>query len=624
MIGDRNSKSVKVSVIALIIGIGGFGIMLLLYLAYEICIFPTRISEEKTIPHVELPETGVGDYRVFVTSTTYDGNLGGLSGADAICQNLADTSSLGGRWRAWLSTNSTQARDRVNDVAYYLVNNTTKVCDDRTDLTDGTIGNIINIAENQTSIGGYVWTGTNADGTAHLNNCNNWTSNLDSSSGVYGNTNSSDGAWTNAGTEPMGGCASRYHLYCFEVIRDRDRDGYLEEIDCNDNNPAVFPGASETCNNVDDNCNGQIDENLRRQCGSDIGDCTSGTQTCNAGVWGRCVGEIGPVTEQCDGRDNDCDGSVDESLTRQCGTNEGICTMGVERCASGSWGKCSGVQPQHEVCDSLDNSCDGQVDEGCSCRSGSTQQCSKDTGECAVGTQWCEQGVWGRCLGGKSPSSEICDGRDNDCDTQVDENLTKSCGNDMGACKSGTSFCTEGVWAECTGKIDPSEEICDDLDNDCNGTVDEGCGCVLGEVRECGIDEGECQKGSQTCEGNVWSDCDGCINPKEEVCDGKDNDCDGDIDDDFVCEEAEVGEVKEEQISSTTSERGNAISDTLGNIDIAKVFIVGIVSAIATILVGVSLSKYNKLKKKKAVKRFKEGERIKPKRSSPVRKSPLG
>ncbi|MBL4634871.1 MAG: DUF1554 domain-containing protein [Kofleriaceae bacterium] len=75
-----------------------------------------------------LPDAMATRSRVFVTSSQFSGNLGGLSGADSICQGAAESANLGGNWRAWLSTPTVSAIDRIADVApWYLPDRTTVV-----------------------------------------------------------------------------------------------------------------------------------------------------------------------------------------------------------------------------------------------------------------------------------------------------------------------------------------------------------------------------------------------------------------------------------------------------------------------------------------------------------------
>ncbi|HJO67274.1 MAG TPA: MopE-related protein, partial [Sphingomonas sanguinis] len=69
---------------------------------------------------------------------------------------------------------------------------------------------------------------------------------------------------------------------------------------------------------------------------------------------------------------------------------------------------------------------------------------------------------------------EVCDALDNDCDGTTDEGLVRVCGSDVGACSEGQATCLEGEWGACEGDVEPIPEVCDGEDNDCNGMTDEG------------------------------------------------------------------------------------------------------------------------------------------------------
>jgi MYXO-CTERM domain-containing protein len=269
----------------------------------------------------------------------------------------------------------------------------------------------------------------------------------------------------------------------------------------------------EVCNNIDDDCDGLIDEGFTKYCNrpshpaqdlcTDPGEtlCNGVDDNCNGatdeGLLNLC-GTCGPApTEICDLVDNDCDTLTDEG---------GVCTPGCT--------------PTAEICNNRDDDCDTMIDDGV------TRPCGSSIGECRPGTQTCTAGTWGPCAGSVGPVAETCDNRDNDCDGRTD-GFTRPCGSSVGVCRPGTQLCTAGSWsADCVGAYTGGPEVCNLLDDDCDGSTDEG---DPGGGGECGGSVGECLPGTRHCVGGALV-CVGGRDPVPETCNNRDDDCDGSTD----------------------------------------------------------------------------------------------
>ncbi|TQF14393.1 hypothetical protein FJV41_19030 [Myxococcus llanfairpwllgwyngyllgogerychwyrndrobwllllantysiliogogogochensis] len=343
--------------------------------------------------------------------------------------------------------------------------------------------------------------------------------------------------------------------------------GFVQEIDCNDYMSTTYPGAPEVCNGTDDNCDGEVDDGNPsggESCATgQLGVCATGTTACTEGNV-VCQQNQSASEEQCDGLDNDCDGSADDGNPgglAACTTGaEGVCGAGVTYCTHGAI-ECAPVQgPSTESCDSLDNDCDGTIDEGVKTTfyrdadgdsfgspSQTTQACSAPAGYVANASD-CDDGNAGTRPG----ASETCDGVDNNCNGTADEGAKTTFyrdadGDSFGSPSQTTQACSVpgGYVANASdcddgnaGTRPGASEVCDSVDNNCNGTTDEGVkttfyrdadGDSFGSpgqtTQACSVPGGYVTNASDCNDGNAG------IRPgASEVCDSVDNNCNGTTD----------------------------------------------------------------------------------------------
>ncbi|MEZ4265840.1 MAG: MopE-related protein [Myxococcota bacterium] len=314
--------------------------------------------------------------------------------------------------------------------------------------------------------------------------------------------------------------------------------------------PGGPTGDDADCNGVDDDCDGSTDESFvsgPTSCG--VGVCAStGMTTCTAGVVGDTCKAGRPTggDANCDGADNDCDGSTDESfVSEETNCGQGVCAArGLTLCTDGQvTDTCAPGGPigADDNCDSIDDDCDGSTDESFV---GVFLPCG--VGVCQNTSQVvCIDGTTiDTCVPGLPTGGDAdCDGTDNDCDGSTDESFVgepTSCG--TGVCAStGTTSCTAGVIVDTCNSGAPTggDADCDGADNDCDGSTDES---FVSSPTSCGT--GACAStGATTCTGGVVGDTctSGAPTGNDADCDGADNDCDGSTDESFVAEPTSCG-----------------------------------------------------------------------------------
>ena len=262
---------------------------------------------------------------------------------------------------------------------------------------------------------------------------------------------------------------------------------------------------AEVCDGADNNCNGQIDENdpnLGNPCdGIDSDLCLEGTYSCNTGTL-VCSDTTGSTSDLCNGIDDDCDpassdGSEDPQTGTACdGPDTDLCVEGTRLCIGGALTCSDNTSSTLDLCNGIDDDCDPASADGSEDPQTGTACDGPDSDLCAEGTRSCAGGAL-TCSDNTSSTLDLCNGINDDCDSSSsdgseDPQTGTACdGPDTDLCMEGTRSCAGGSLV-CSDNTGDNVEVCDGADNDCDGQADEGAcangtACIVGLVCQSGF-----------------------------------------------------------------------------------------------------------------------------------------
>jgi hypothetical protein len=247
----------------------------------------------------------------------------------------------------------------------------------------------------------------------------------------------------------------------------------------------------------------------------------------------------------------------------------GECANGTTVCSGPGQSTCAAGNPAPETCDAKDNDCNGMVDDatvdsGVACPSGAPGVCGPGTTVCVMGNVNCASNIM------PGSQMETCNDQDDDCDGSVDDGFMvgQMCSAGVGECAApGVFLCAQDGSQQCNAvPLEPTPETCDAKDNDCDGVVDNNPAGV-GMACPTGL-SGVCATGMTSCSAAGMVECTPDVQPGStmETCNLQDDDCDGEADEDFMLGDActvGVGECAATGVLMCDLNTGNAVCSAM-------------------------------------------------------------